>query len=644
MARASGGLAVLAALALASIIGLRPEHSARAFAEEPPPAPKPPDPALAGSTIAVVLEANDGKVPATGKELWAALTRVGNFAQLAVVFSAEKPDSGIANPRVVITPAAKGLSEAGVTEPNLIGRLYLAANMDRGQKGEDPRVTSVEFISWNALARRFDFGVIEDMGGAGEPRLRIADGGRCFVCHKNKGPILGAPLWTNTTHHRKLAALVVDRLAIVDVVPAVAGPDGLRDRIDGMALLIPQAQIVDTAIRQGALVRLNRDTFRMMNASDGGRKAFVALFGAIVQSGPLDPNDKKWKTAIDPWGNERSYVRFANDWLAVAKSTNLGVLHDFAPFPKSMYEWNDGTIKPLPTPPPGGFRSVKELCEFDGKMTIGKAKNTAVELAIRDKQTHFLAYDQARAAGKHGMPSIAQPSNPKAFMSQPVKITQHPSGMVNPLMLASAMGLTEGDRRFLTRALDSAAERLAKQKVTAAMLAKAVFEGPEFADVLAGGPLPDRDDFKDRFVAGVNTVLTTRYKLADGFAPDRTKYTRDPRRDPRLIEQAEAAVVPTSACLRCHDVRDAPKARLVDPIPALAFDPFDEQGRATWLQTAAPKHKQEVLTRLRERLHTDADMPPVDSPEHELFRVKRAAAFDNLKRFLDAELNKFEKP
>jgi hypothetical protein len=646
--RVTDGFAVLAALAVACLIGLRPERAARAFAEELPTAPAPKavpqvDPALAGSTIAALLSANGGRVPATGKELWEALTRVGAFAQLPVVFSAVRLDNGIGNPRVIITPATKGLSEVGATEPNVNGRLYLAANMDRGEKGADARVTSVEFISWNALHRRFDFGVIEEMGGA-EPKLRIVDGGRCFVCHKNRGPILGMDPWTNTTHHRKLAALVVDRHKIVDVIPAGAAGVGLRDRVDGMALVAPEARIVDVAVRQGALVRLNRDTFRMMNTSDGGRKAFVVLLGAIVQPGPLDMNDKRWKTPVDAWSIDRSYVRFANDWLAFAKSTNYGVLHDFAPFPKGMYEWSDGTIKPTPPPPPGGFRSSKEELDYLVKVTAIKHTNKSTEAAIREKQMHFLAYDQARAAGKHGVPSVAQPSNPKAFIAQPVKVSQNPSGVVNPLMLASAIGLTEGDRRFMTKALDAATERLANQKVTGTILAKAVFEGPEFADVLAGGPLPDRDDFKDRFVAGLNAVLTTKYKLADGFAPDRSRYARDPRRDPKAVEEAEAAVVPTSACLRCHDVRDGAKGRAVEPIPALVFDPFDEKGRALWLQNVNAQRKQQVLARLRERVHTDADMPPQDSPEHELFRVKQAAAFDNLKRCLDAELGKLEKP
>ena len=72
----------------------------------------------------------------------------------------------------------------------------------------------------------------------------------------------------------------------------------------------------------------------------------------------------------------------------------------------------------------------------------------------------------------------------------------------------------------------------------------------------------------------------------------------------------------------------------------MAFDPFDKPGRAAWLRTAPEKRKQEVLGRLQERLFNDSDMPPEDAPEYDRFRQQEAAAFDELKEFLKAELDK----
>jgi hypothetical protein len=174
-------------------------------------------------------------------------------------------------------------------------------------------------------------------------------------------------------------------------------------------------------------------------------------------------------------------------------------------------------------------------------------------------------------------------------------------------------------------------------------LARQAFEGPAFTDVLAGGPLPDRDEFKDRFVDGLDGVLRSTYGLALGFVPDRREYASGPRYDPAAAEEKDVAVVPTSACLRCHEVGGAGKAPRVDPIPVLAVDPFDKSGREGWVKTAAstdPKKRKVVLARMLERVATDADMPPEDAPEYDRFRMREAAGFQEVKRFLTAELGK----
>jgi hypothetical protein len=597
-----------------------------------------------GSTVTALLAANGGKPPASGKELWQALSKLGPFAQLPVIFSAVRLDSGTSNPRIVLAPVALGLSEASVTGPNLNGRLYFGVNMEKGPKGGDPFVGSVEFISWNTLRRKFDFGVIENVG-TDEPRLRIVEGGRCFSCHKNKGPILGLTPWTNSTHHSVLRQAMTERYGLVDGTLAGAAGPGQRDRIDGMALAAPQAQAVDAMIRLGASLPLQRDTFRLMTRYDLGRKAFVTMLVAAAQPGALDANELTSRTALDQWGRDPSYLRFAADWVGIAKTTNTGLLNDYAPAGAGLNGWNQSSLKltPVPAPPPGGFRTAAEASSHESTVKWAQ-KHNAWQIEKRVNAMGTLAiYDAERANGHHGVPSSALPSNPKAFAKPPTKAPQKPSDLVNPLMMANTIGLTEGDRKFMADALTDAARTLSKQKVTTATLAKEVFTGPDFADVLGGGPLPDRDEFKDRFVAGLNTVLTTKYTPAEGFAPERTAYASGPHRDPKAVEEVEAAVVPTSACLRCHEVRAGPKERLFEPIPALRFDPMDKRVRAEWARTADPKSKQELLARLQKRVFTDADMPPQDSPEYKLFRTEQAAAFDDLKRFLDAELDKPKK-
>jgi hypothetical protein len=510
MAKVYGGFAVLTAIAAAGVAFI-PTGMQLASAEEPQPAAaaKLTDAALPTSAIRAGLDANNGKPPGTGDELWKALEKVGKFAQLPVVFSSVRLDSGLSNPRVVITPIMGGLGNAALDRPSTHGRLYLAANMEKGANGGDPRVTSVEFISWNSLRRQFDFGFIESMGG-GTPRLQIVDSGRCISCHKTRGPILGEKKWSNTTDSFGLRLLVADKLRLRPLSPNAPVPAGGRERIDGMALAIPQAQLVDNAVRVGSLHRLNRETFHLMNRYPLGRKAFVAMLVAISHSGPLDANARPAKTVVDQWGNDQSYLKFAADWVAVAKTMNTGILINYSQVGPLRVEWAPKTIK------------------------AGRLVSDLTNIMVLEELQKLRDADAVRAAGRFRMPSAAQPSNPRAFRPTLVKAAQRPSMMVNPVMLANTVGLTEPDRKYLAEELAYAAKKIRKENVTAATLARAVYEGPEFADVLEGGPLPDRDEFKDRFVAGLGTLMKSRNPTTEPFNPNRKEYASSPRYDPKL--------------------------------------------------------------------------------------------------------------
>ncbi|MBN9521352.1 hypothetical protein J0H58_22995 [bacterium] len=91
---------------------------------------------------------------------------------------------------------------------------------------------------------------------------------------------------------------------------------------------------------------------------------------------------------------------------------------------------------------------------------------------------------------------------------------------------------------------------------------------------------------------------TTTYGRSDGFTPDRSTYASGPRPGAAADEEREPAVVPTTACPRCHEVSASGKAARFDPIPPPAFDPFDPfdpAGRTAWLRAAEPAQKREVL-------------------------------------------------
>ena len=102
---------------------------------------------------------------------------------------------------------------------------------------------------------------------------------------------------------------------------------------------------------------------------------------------------------------------------------------------------------------------------------------------------------------------------------------------------------------------------------------------------------------------------------------------------------AETDVVPTTSCLRCHDVQGVGRPAF-NPIPKLAFDPFDKRNRETWAGNTNIKTRKLVLDKLLKRLVTEQDMPPEDSAEFTLFRRKDPAAFAAVKEFLESELSK----
>jgi hypothetical protein len=301
--KSSRGASLVLIVILGGITAVLPATSGDAVAQGAKAATLPGDPALQGSAIAGLLDANGGRPPATGKELWVALEKIGKFAQLPVVYSSVWLDSSISNPRVVIAPVVVNLSDADLTHTNTAGRLFLAANLVRGQNGADPHVASVEFISWNSLRRKFDFGFIEGMGTGDDPQVRIVDSGRCISCHKTHGPILGEKNWSNTSQHPVLRLLVAERLRLTPPPPRgqPAVPGG-RDRIDGMALAKPDPLAVDSAVRLGSRLRLDRETFQLMNQYPSGRKAFVAMLVAIAHPGELAVNDRQARLVVGAAG------------------------------------------------------------------------------------------------------------------------------------------------------------------------------------------------------------------------------------------------------------------------------------------------------------------------------------------------------
>ncbi len=567
------------------------------------------------TAIGAVIRANGGKIPATGEELQRVLKKLGDFAQLPIPFSAVALDSGLSHPRVVITPcpayitrsdqrSAKTSKTANdllgnipANRPNLEGRLFLAANMEVTGPSKNPCVKTVEFISWNSRFKKFDFGVIDDMGES--PVLKIVDGIRCFSCHKNKGPILGNNPWSNTTHDsavRKASSSLFTSLGKEAIASAEKGTVESRTSIDGMTLLTPQAAEVDAGVRLGADILHNRKLFRALIRTPKGREALKILLNAIAEPGSLEMLDNK----IRPLINSLDLTRFMLDATVINKAV----------VPSTLIDYNPG--------------------ESLGGTKMGWCDNSAL----------VAQYDAIRAEGKHGLSGNHLPSNPKAFFKSPIRQPNQTSDLISALMLARTIGLTEEDRKFLIETLYVAAKSASRLQVDPPTIARHVFNSPNFAEIFNSGDLPDRDDFKDRFVAGLKESMKVN-DISDEYLPSRDKYTNGPKHDPLSKgNDSEIELIPTTSCLRCHDIRVAGKKAQSGPIPLLAFDPFNKTSREGWIATADKAKKEVVLSRMLKRMSTDQDMPPEDSLEFKLFRSKNPASFEDVKQFLESELKR----
>jgi hypothetical protein len=342
----------------------------------------------------------------------------------------------------------------------------------------------------------------------------------------------------------------------------------------------------------------------------------VVLLGAIVAPGPIEKTNEKAKAELN-LEFSANYATFADNWQSVHK-TSSSTLVDFNP------SGSTGTLKNIQTFSPGGWGS-------------GPTLQSHLMIVWSGDEQKVMDYDTRRTNGDHGIPSKHQPSNPKAFIPAPAPKPATPSVAVNAMMLARVIGLTEGDRTFFAEQLAEASKLIGKPKETPAKIAKDLFNSPAFADALSVGDIPDREDFKDRFLKGLNLILKSH--KADELQLVRRDYASGPNVAVPGKEEREPPIVATTACLRCHDLRGPGKV-VFNPIPKLEFDPFDKNAREAWVKVTEPKKRQAVLTRLLKRLEVDRDMPPEDAIEFDQFRTKKAADFEAVVKWIKDELEK----
>lgn len=161
-----------------------------------------------------VIAARMGRTPETAFKR--TLIPIGRSLQR---FAAE-PDF-FAAPRVIVAvdqDAANGTDNA----PLLRDRLFL---------GFQPRSRTIEVISYNEAAGRFEFQLVHDYGPDRTPQVLYAERRICTQCHQNQAPIFSRPLWNETTASPLVAARLRVERPKFDGVPTETGVDP-SDAID----------------------------------------------------------------------------------------------------------------------------------------------------------------------------------------------------------------------------------------------------------------------------------------------------------------------------------------------------------------------------------------------------------------------------
>ena len=156
-------------------------------------------------------------------------------------------------PRQIIAlegePVTAGMQASQVMEY----RLFIA---------HQPKTQTLEVISYNDDAGRFEFQVVENYGADKTPRIRPANRAMCMSCHHNAAPIFARVPWSETSFNVAVASQLVSALphqysSLIGVVTLDAGViDVLAERANYLSV----AQTIwkqgcDTAACRAAMLR-----------------------------------------------------------------------------------------------------------------------------------------------------------------------------------------------------------------------------------------------------------------------------------------------------------------------------------------------------------------------------------------------------
>lgn len=152
-------------------------------------------------------------------------------------------------PRVVVAVDVEARPMAGQPGRHLNDRLYL---------GYQERASTLEVISYNEAAGRFEFQIVRDYRDGGAAEVVYAERETCIACHQNHAPIFSRPLWDETNANRDVAAALAAHGEQFYGVAAKGGVD-LANAVDEATDRANWIPVIQAIWRQGCEVEGDPD-------------------------------------------------------------------------------------------------------------------------------------------------------------------------------------------------------------------------------------------------------------------------------------------------------------------------------------------------------------------------------------------------
>ncbi|MEN3973996.1 hypothetical protein [Emcibacter sp. SYSU 3D8] len=200
--------------------------------------------------LALTDPASPGETrPAAGQSLFDDLFRDGDGYALPYPFerltAAIAKQNGGVRPRAVLIPLGRSLQRLSA-DPDYFGSPRVVVGVDAAGAraarhlkdrlfiGYQPKSTSLEVISYNQAAGRFEFQVVSNYTDARKPLVEYADRELCTGCHQGHAPIFPIAQWNETNANPGIAARMTGLGAAFHGVPVNRGidePDALDQAV-----------------------------------------------------------------------------------------------------------------------------------------------------------------------------------------------------------------------------------------------------------------------------------------------------------------------------------------------------------------------------------------------------------------------------